>query len=83
MRFNTEKNKEVVTAQILSDIEELTKHPEKVTVIASQPEQVSQIKKLVKEYPEECEVVEVTKTIEGETIRVHIPVAWVEISPEE
>lgn len=74
------KNKEVVTAQTLPDTEVFAGHSEKVTVIVSQPEHIAQIKKLIKKYPEECEVIEAT---EDESVCVRIPMAWVEIKPEE
>lgn len=57
---------------------------EKVVVAVSGEKYTNQIKKLVEEYPEECEVIEVNKTAgKDESIRVRIPMAWIEIDPEE
>lgn len=85
MRFDTKKYQKPMTAQNLTqDTGESVGDLEKVTITVSQPERIAQIKKLVEEHPEECEVIEVNKTAgKDESIRVRIPMAWIEIDPEE
>lgn len=66
------------------DTKKCQEFSEKVVVAVSGEKYTNQIKKLVEEYPEECEVIEVNKTVgKDESIRVRIPMAWIEIDPEE